>query len=311
VPTQTRPIDFAQHPELRLHARGFLDYLQAECGLSRNTREAYRRDLVHFSGHLEQSGVKNLADLLPRHIEGFLRYLKNAGLSAASASRALAAVRMFCRYLVIQRVLSQDVSASVEAPKKWNRLPAVLGDSGVRTLMSSPRQSQNSCALRDEAVLSLLYATGMRASELAGLKLEDVNDRVGIVRVLGKGSKERIVPAAEAAIDAVGRYVRECRPRLLRNETDRTLFLSRNGRALRREEVFRIVRRHVRASALPGRIGPHTLRHSFATQLLAHGADLRSVQEMLGHADIATTEIYTHVDAQKLKSIHKQFHPRG
>jgi integrase/recombinase XerD len=295
--------------ESRRHLRAFLDYLQVECGLALNTRLAYRRDLCRFiSGLGETAG--DLAKLTTADIERFLRRCHDEGLSASSTGRALAAVRTFCRYLVVNRALARDVSAVVVPPKKWRRLPAVLGDEHVRRILSAPSDEQDAHALRDRAILTLLYATGMRASELAGLGVRDVNFNLGIVRVMGKGGKERIVPAAEAALEAVRQYVQTDRATPTAGTAGR-LFLSRTGKPLAREDVYRTVRKYVRRAAVRGKVTPHTLRHAFATHLLAHGANLRSVQEMLGHADISTTQIYTHVDAERLKSVHRQFHPRG
>jgi integrase/recombinase XerD len=218
---------------------------------------------------------------------------------------------MFCRFLVLQNILARDVSDVIDSPKKWNRLPTVLDDEHAEQLLAGPDDEQDPYASRDRALLTLLYATGVRASELAGLELPDVNASLGVIRVLGKGSKERIVPIAEQALEAVRTYVATDRPAVLRDAGEKRVFLSRTGKPLNREDVYRIVRKYVRRTALRGNVTPHTLRHAFATQLLAHGADLRSVQEMLGHADIATTQIYTHVDAARLKAIHKRFHPRG
>jgi len=295
--------------ESRRHLRAFLDYLQVECGLALNTRLAYRRDLCRFiSGLGETAG--DLAKLTTADIERFLRRCHDEGLSASSTGRALAAVRTFCRYLVVNRALARDVSAVVVPPKKWRRLPAVLGDEHVRRILSAPSDEQDAHALRDRAILTLLYATGMRASELAGLGVRDVNFNLGIVRVMGKGGKERIVPAAEAALEAVRQYIQTDRASATADATGR-LLLSRTGKPLAREDVYRTVRKYVRRAAVRGKVTPHTLRHAFATHLLAHGANLRSVQEMLGHADISTTQIYTHVDAERLKSVHRQFHPRG
>jgi len=298
-------------PEAGSLVRGFLDYLQVECGLSPNTRSAYERDLRRFVACLQDEGPPKLSELTPRHVEAFVRALRRDGLSVASVARALAAVRMFCRYLVIERVLSRDVSASVEPPKKWHRLPTTLNDEAARALLEAPDADQDTHALRDRAILAVLYATGIRAGELAGLKVFDVNFNLSVIRVLGKGSKERIVPIATEATDAIEDYLRHYRPSLARDESRKELFLSRTGRALAREDVFRIVRKYVRRAALRGNVTPHTLRHCFATELLAHGADLRSVQEMLGHADISTTQVYTHVDAARLKALHRKYHPRG
>lgn len=294
-----------------MHLRGFLDYLQAECGLAPRTREAYQRDLRGFLAFLSEIGRGDIRDAQPRDIERFLHDSKQRGLSVSSVARALAAVRMFCRYLVLQGVVRLDVSASIESPRKWHRLPTVLDDSAVRQLLAAPDAEQDRHAARDRAMLLLLYATGMRASEAAGLTVTNVNFNLGVLRVLGKGSKERIVPAAGEALQAVQEYLRQHRPTLEREPNEKALFLSRSGRPLTREDVFRIVRKYVARAALRGNVTPHTLRHCFATQLLARGADLRSVQEMLGHADISTTQVYTHVDAARLKAIHKQFHPRA
>ncbi len=310
--TKNRPLPppSSLPPESRDHLRGFLDYLQVECGLSVNTRRAYRRDLCRFLGSVGAAG-RNPGGLTTRHIERFLHACRQEGLAVTSIARALAAVRMFCRYLVLQRVLARDVSAVVDSPKKWSRLPTVLDDEHVRELLAAPDDGQDVHAARDRAILTLLYATGMRASELAGLDVRDVNFNLGVVRVLGKGAKERIVPVAESALQTVRTYMTAARAALASDPAAGRLFLSRTGRGLSREDVYRTVRKYVRRAALRGNVTPHTLRHAFATQLLARGADLRSVQEMLGHADISSTQVYTHVDAARLKAIHKKYHPRG
>ena len=288
----------------------FGDYLQAECGLATNTRQAYDRDLRRFLAYLHEARVTDLAALSPRHVEGSVRAARREGLSVASVARQLAATRTFCRFLVLQNVLARDVSASIEAPKTWNRLPVVLNDEATSALLQAPQEGQDRLAARDRALLVLLYATGMRASELTGLHRGDVNFHVGVIRVRGKGGKERIVPAAARALEAVRSYLAQ-RGGDAEADPAAPLFVSRTGQALDRQAIFRLVRKYVRRAALKGRVSPHTLRHAFATHLLAHGADLRSVQEMLGHADIATTQRYTHVDAARLKAIHKRFHPRG
>jgi len=306
-----RPLASSSHHEGELHLRGFLDYLQAECGLALNTRKAYRRDLVRLLAYLSEANIKKLDKLTPRHIQGFLRSAGNEDLSVASVARALAAVRMFCRYLVIERVLKRDVSTSIDAPKKWHRLPTVLDDESVSLLLESPDPAQDVHALRDRAILAMLYATGMRASEMAGIKLSDVNFNLDVIRVFGKGAKERVVPVARSAMETLRKYIDQHRSTLLREPDKGHLMLSRTGKPLIREDIFRIVRKYVRRAAIRGNVSPHTLRHCFATQLLSHGADLRSVQEMLGHADISTTQIYTHVDAARIKAIHKKFHPRA
>lgn len=306
-----RPADCsAPLPDALPHLVGFLDYIQAECGLAVNTRKAYQRDLRRFLTFLTTQNLAALKDLKPINIELFLKHCKTDGLAISSIGRALAAVRMFCRYLVIQRVLESDVSDVIDTPRKWKYLPTVLDDQAVRQLLAQPEAQTDRMGLRDRAMLAMLYACGVRASELAGLKTLDVNFDVGVARVMGKGSKERIVPVAQAALDAVRQYLREARPSLPGSAEQANLFLSRTGQPLSREDVFRTVRKYVQRAGLRGNVTPHTLRHCFATHLLAHGADLRSVQEMLGHADIATTQIYTHIDASRLKGIHKKFHPR-
>ncbi|MBI5725767.1 MAG: tyrosine recombinase [Planctomycetes bacterium] len=297
-------------PEFAGRLRGFLDYLQAECGLAVNTRKAYRRDLLHFLAYLGPAKSCDLGALKQPDIEGFPKYAKQIGLCGSSSSRALAAVRTFCKYLVIERVLDHDVSDGVDCPKKGRYLPAVLDDKAVRLLLDSPDAGQDVNADRDRAIIALLYASGVRAAEIAGLRAGDVNFNLGIIRVIGKGSKERIVPVAGQAMQAVRDYLAVGGPTGPGRDRQ-NLFLSKSGRPLSREDIFRIVRKYVLRAGLRGNPTPHTLRHCFATHLLAGGADLRSVQEMLGHADISTTQIYTHVDASRLKAIHRKFHPRG
>jgi integrase/recombinase XerD len=298
-----------RHPSVETHLTGFLNYLQAECGLAANTLHAYQRDLRRFCAHLDDNGLVSLAHLTPVHIESFLRSMQQDGLAESSIGRALAAIRMFCRYLVLERVLTDDVSDSFDAPKKWRRLPTILADEGVRALLAAPQAPDDTHALRDRALLTLLYATGIRASEAATLSVEDINFNLGVARVMGKGSKERIVPVADEALTVLKTYLDDYRPFL--QGISSALFLSRSGRPLGREDIYRIVRKYVRRAALRGNISPHTLRHCFATQMVANGADLRSVQDMLGHADIATTQVYTHLDVSRLKAVHKKFHPRG
>ncbi len=292
------------------HLTGFLDYLQAECGLAVNTRKAYRRDLHKFFEHLSSRKVTQLAEITVDDIEMFVRHLHSCQLAEASIVRALAATRMFSRYLVQIRVLPSDISDGVEGPKRPRHLPAVLSGDAVTALINAPDVAEDTHALRDRAMLLMLYATGMRASELTALAITDLNVSLGVVRVLGKGNKERLVPVAPVAQEAVATYLQDYRPQLVRHEVD-TLFLSRTGRPMSREDVYRLVRKYVKRAAIRSKVSPHTLRHSFATQLLSNGADLRSVQEMLGHSDVSTTQIYTHVDAERIRSVHRQFHPRA
>jgi len=293
--------------------RAFLDYLQAECGLAANTRSAYRRDLMQFLSFLNDSACRELRGIEPGGIESFLRSQKQSGKAVTSICRALAAIRMFCRFCVLERIIDVDPSAAIEPPRKWSNLPETLSDARVRVLLDAPDPLQDGQALRDRALLWMLYATGMRAAEAVTLKRRDVLGELGVIRVIGKGGKERIVPVAQSAIERVKEYLAAgaaAQPGRA-SGADEPLFLSRTGKQLAREDVFRIVRKYVRRAGLREHVSPHTLRHCFATELLSGGADLRSVQEMLGHADIATTQIYTHVDASRLKSIHQKFHPRA
>ncbi|NQU76701.1 MAG: tyrosine recombinase XerD [Planctomycetes bacterium] len=297
--------------EVRLILRDFIEYLRAECGLSPNTCEAYRRDLRDFLSTLAQPTVANPARLATGDIENFLRYSKAQGHSVATIARQLAAVRVFCRYMVLRNICRQDVSESILTLKKWNRLPTILSLRQIRLLLDAPDSQQDTYWLRDRALLVLLYATGIRASEAAGLETANISFKLGVVRVLGKGQKERIIPIAGQALASVQEYLVQQRGELVNGYDPPQLLLSRTGKPLSRQDVFRIVRKYVSRSSLGKSVSPHTLRHSFATVLLSNGADLRSVQEMLGHADIATTQVYTHVDAARLRAIHKKFHPRG
>jgi len=289
----------------------FVDYLRSECGLAANTALAYRRDLAQFSA--AEASCRSLRQIRPRTIENFLQGCAAAGKNPASIARALAAVRMFCRFCVLEGLLGADPSGAIEPPKKWARLPTTLSDATVTVLLDAPDQDHDVHWLRDRAILALLYATGMRASELAALSAGDINFDLGVIRVLGKGNKERIVPVAPAALERLGEYLhhRSGQASQIAADRQRPLLLSRSGKPMRREDIFRLVRKYVRRAAIRGRVSPHTLRHCFATHMLAGGANLRTVQELLGHADIATTQIYTHVDVSRLKAVHKKYHPRG
>ncbi|MFP4105561.1 MAG: tyrosine recombinase [Phycisphaerae bacterium] len=290
---------------------GFLNYLQAECGLSVNTRKAYRGDLLRFfEFHNEQRNL-DPAEMTAWHIEDFMLHLKRERFSVATICRNVAAIRMFCRFLVIERVLRRDISASIDSPKNWHRLPTVLDPETVRKLLDAPNAESDPYPLRDTALMTLLYAAGTRASEMAGLRLDDVNFRLGVIRVTGKGKKERVIPVAAGALKTLQSYLAGERAKLARVEGVEEVFLNHFGRRINRGTVFNIVRKYARRAGLGKSVTPHTLRHCFATHLLSRGADLRSVQEMLGHSNIATTQIYTHIDADRLKSIHKRFHPRG
>jgi integrase/recombinase XerD len=226
-----------------------------------------------------------------------------------SAKRALVAIRMFLRFAKLRRLIEDDGGEVLETPKTWQRLPAVCNKQQVLRLLEAP-SPEEPFYLRDKALLELLYATGVRASELAGLKTTDVNLDIGYLRCLGKGSKERVIPVGKIAIGATFDYLRHLRPKLAKPQSQAFLLLSRTGRPLSRIEIWRLVKKYAVRAGMPRNVTVHTLRHCFATHLLSGGADLRSVQEMLGHVDIATTQIYTHVDHERLRQIHKKFHPR-
>jgi len=287
----------------------FLDYLAVECGLAANSIAAYRRDLANFCAWLAARKKPGFEAVRAHDIVGFLTHEKARGLSANSISRSLAAIRMLFRFLAVEGKVPKNAASTLESPHLWRRLPDVLDVGDVEALLAAPDLAKP-LGVRDRAILEVMYATGARVSETADLKLADVNFDFRFLRCFGKGSKERVVPIGRGAVDAVMEYVNKVRPRLDRRGSP-LLFLSKSGRRLARESIWALVRKYTRAAGLRKKVSPHTLRHSFATHLLQGGADLRSVQEMLGHANIATTQIYTHVDKDRLKAVHKKFHPRA
>lgn len=288
----------------------FVNYLSVERGLAHNTLLAYQRDLEKYVESLESSGTAHPDSVRREMVTNYMFLQKQKGLSATSICRSLAAIKMFHRFLVRERLAKEDPTNLVETPKLWKRVPEVLSANEMESIIkaSQGRGWQN---VRDNAILELFYASGMRVSELVNLKLEHLNLEIGYVRCIGKGRKERIIPVGKRAIEAVKKYCATVRPRLLKSKPSSVLFLSRLGEKISRQSVWKVIKRYAKKANIKRAIKPHTLRHSFATHLLERGADLRSVQEMLGHSDISTTQIYTHVDRERLKSIHKQFHPRG
>lgn len=296
-------------PGLRELIEKYLLGLRAEAGLAENTIIAYRTDLLALADYCERQGIQ-FEQITPTDIQNFLISLKEEdGLALNSISRRLVAVKVFCRYCYHRGAIQRDVAALMEMPKKWQTLPHVLGVKQVDTLLSLP-DDDDPLAPRDRAILELFYATGIRVSELVGLRLDDVHLDVGYLRCMGKGRKERVVPIGERAVQAVRDYLAQLRPQLASGRSTDRLFLSRTGRPIDRTNCWRLVVKYARRMGVTGKLSPHTLRHCFATHLLAGGADLRVVQEMLGHADISTTQIYTHVDHSRLKAIHQKFHPR-
>jgi integrase/recombinase XerD len=286
----------------------FLLHLAAERGLAENSLQAYRRDLEDAHDFL--AGRRK--NLLTARADDFRLYLQSQsrkGKSTKTVSRRLAAIRSLLGFLAADYPHAPAILRQLERPKPERSLPKVLSRGQVNQLIDSPDPKSPFWA-RDVAILELLYASGLRASELCQLKMTDLNLQVGVVRVLGKGSKERLVPVGKAAIDAIKRYVAECRPKLNRRNEER-MFLSRTGRPLDRIALWMLVEKHGRACGLLKDVSPHTLRHCFATHLIGGGADLRVVQELLGHSDIGTTQVYTHVDDTRLKAVHRKYHPRG
>ena len=288
--------------------RDFLTWLRIERALAHNTVQAYRRDLAFLLKLYHDEAPKQPLPqwLTTPVIARFLRLLSEKGLCETSLARHLAALRTFCRYLVIIGLLPRSPAEVISQPRSWHRLPKTLSPKGVDQLLASP-EGTAPLALRDRAMLELAYATGMRAEELATLKTADINFRIGYLRCIGKGSRERVIPVGEKATKALQEYLHSGRPDPKDSPSD--FFLSRQNLPLSRIDIFRIVKKHAAKVGLAGTLSPHTLRHTFATHLLAGGADLRSVQEMLGHVDVTTTQIYTHVDISRLKEAHKKFHP--
>jgi integrase/recombinase XerD len=292
------------------HIEEFINYLAVERGLANNTLLAYRRDLKKYSAYLAKKNIKDAKAVKREHITDFMYDQKKKGLSASSICRGLAAIKMFHRFLVRERFLDQDPTHLVDTPQIWKRIPNVLTASEVESMINAVR-GKGWQDIRDKAILELFYASGMRVSELLNLKVDDVNLKMGFVRCTGKGSKERIIPIGRRACEAVDRYCQTARKKLAKDKALLILFVSRLGKKISRQSIWKIIKNCAKNAHIKTQIKPHTLRHSFATHLLERGADLRSVQEMLGHSDISTTQIYTHVDKERLKTIHKQFHPRG
>lgn len=288
----------------------FCDSLWLEDGLSKTSLASYRSDLVRLASWLAQNARCSLVTTDESVLMAFVASLSRT-LRASSQARYISTLRRFYRYLLANRRISTDPTLKIDMPAKPSRLPKVLSEKQVEALLAAP-SNDDVRGLRDRAMLEALYATGLRVSELVGLRLHEVNFDMGVVRVLGKGSKERLVPLGEEAIDALRRYLEEGRPALLAGKPCDDLFVTSRGGAMTRQAFWQLIKRYaVLADIDPARLSPHVLRHAFATHLLNHGADLRVVQLLLGHSDISTTQIYTHVARERLKSLHAKHHPRG
>jgi len=288
----------------------FCDALWLEDGLARNTLEAYRRDLAQFAKWLEAQHGKKLIEGDVADIQAYLGHLFKKKTRATSAARLLSSLKRFYRYYLRQGRVKADPTLRIDSPKLPRGLPKSLTEEDVENLLAAPR-AEKALGLRDRAMLETLYASGLRVSELVALKLRQVSQDMGVVRVVGKGSKERLVPLGEEAIAWIRQYLKEARPELLGGRAADDLFVTARGSAMTRQMFWHLLRRYAAQAGLKKSISPHTLRHAFATHLLNHGADLRVVQLLLGHSDISTTQIYTHVARERLKQLHAKHHPRG
>lgn len=285
----------------------YLTYLAVEKGLARNTLQAYERDLQKY---LSFMNAKEPGSITRSDVLSFMSHLSTAGIAVPSAARCLAAVRGFHKYLMTDEQAHTDPTENIETPRGWKRLPKSLSTADVDALLRQPDPA-TLLGIRDKAMLELIYATGLRASELVGLKVQDLNLERGYLIVLGKGSKERAVPMGESAVAAISRYLEAGRAVLMNGVECEYLFISMKRRGITRQMFWERIKHYTLKAGIIRNISPHSLRHSFATHLLDNGADLRAVQAMLGHADISTTQIYTHVSRERLKKIHEKHHPRG
>jgi integrase/recombinase XerD len=301
----------APPPQLRRFlVEPFQEYLLLEQGASPETQVAYHRDVARFAGYAVGRGAASPPEVTPKLLREYLYHLKDLGLAPSSIRRNVSAIRTYFRFLLGEGHLTRDPSERIESPKRWRTLPDVLTVAEVDRLLAAPALD-DPLVFRDRALLELAYGAGLRVSEWISIGVRAVMFDEGLVRVFGKGSKERLVPIGRRAIGAIATYVRELRPRLERGQGKGVLFLNARGEPLTRMGAWKILRKYVERAGIEKHVSPHTLRHSFATHLLEGGADLRAVQEMLGHADISTTQIYTHVDREYLRTVHRQYHPRG
>jgi integrase/recombinase XerD len=288
----------------------YLEYLLVEKGLSKNTILAYQRDLNKYFEFLKRKKINCLEKVDKKLLTSFLEFLRKEDLKPTSIARLVVSIKVFHHFLSREGILKEDVTFNLATPRVFKSLPDVLSVQEVELLLQQP-SLKTPLGQRDSAILEVLYASGIRVSELISLREVDINYRVGYLRCLGKGQKERIVPLGEKSLASLQRYLADGRQKLLKKKTSPFLFLNRQREPLTRQGVWKILKKYSKRAGLKKKITPHTLRHSFATHLLERGADLRAVQEMLGHSNIATTQIYTHLDRERLKSLHTKYHPRG
>jgi integrase/recombinase XerD len=286
----------------------FADRLWLEEGLARNTLESYRRDLNQFADWLEKRG-KELITVTRSDLEAYLAH-KNPHAKPRSIGRLIASLRRFYRYLLRESLVSEDPTLQLDSPKLPRSLPKSLTEEEVEALLNQPDTDQM-LGLRDRAMLEMLYATGLRVSELVNIKVTEISLNEGVVRATGKGNKTRLVPLGEESLDWITRYMKDARPQILDGQMSESMFVTQRGGAMTRQAFWYLIKRHAKLAGIQKHMSPHVLRHAFATHLLNHGADLRVVQMLLGHADISTTQIYTHVARERLKSLHAMHHPRG
>lgn len=289
----------------------FLNYIDLECGLSENTILAYNVAIKHLARYILTKGMNGFESIKPEHLIGFIESETKRGLDPNSIARNITAIKVFYKYLALNNKIDKNVLTAVSSPKLWLKLPQVINHKDIEDLLAAP-DLETRFGIRNMAILEMMYATGARVSEVSTLEIGFINFEYKFTKCRGKGSKERIVPLGSKAIEAINRYLEEVRPTFLKNNKENNiLFLSKSGKPLRRENIWLIVKQCATKAGISKHLSPHTLRHSFATHLLEGGADLRSVQEMLGHVNISTTQIYTHIEKSHLKDVHHRFHPRG
>ncbi len=284
----------------------FLNYLTVEKGLSENTLEAYKRDIRKFTKHLTENN-KQITNFRRGDITSFLNHLRDSGNQATTLARNIAALRGLCKFMLLEGIIDEDPIENLLTPKGWKRIPRIIGIEEVSDLLKKPEGKKLS--LRDRAMLEIIYSSGLRVSEVINIKMGDISFEAGFITIKGKGSKERVVPINEATLSTLVQYIEESRPEILRNRNSPYLFLAKGGKPMTRQRLWQIIKSYSKGLSI--QISPHTLRHCFASHLLDGGADLRALQKMLGHTDISTTQIYTKVTPERLKKIHKEFHPRG
>lgn len=288
----------------------YINYILVEKGLAQKTVESYSRDMIRFTVFLKDGGIDAISDVDTKVVLQYLIHMRDEGLATRSRARHLVTLRGFFKFLVQEKIIDQSPAQLVELPKQAQTLPDVLSQSEVGLLLNAPDRTAPA-GVRDAAMIELLYAAGLRVSELISLKLQDVNLEACFTRVFGKGSKERVVPFGSYARDSLDLYIQHARPLLLKANASRFLFVARAGNPMSRQGFWKLLKRYAHKAGIAKNITPHTLRHSFASHLLEGGADLRTIQVMLGHVDISTTQIYTHVARKHLKEIHEKYHPRG